>query len=311
MGTSVAKLDQTPVPKRTAQQEEFAAFLYQIRKNPLMIIGMVIVVMWTIISLSAPLLANFGPLEQDVSSRLEAPGFTKTIDVDGVSVTKQHRLGTDELGRDIYSRVVYGGRITIPAGLAVIVFGSIVGTLVGGLSGYVGAIYDDILMRLTELFLAFPTIILALAVTAALGPDLRNAIIALVIVWWPTYARVVRGLVLELKNQEFVEAARAVGATHRYILFRTILPNAIAPAIVLATLDIGNAILTFAGLSFLGLGAEPSSPEWGRMVAIGVDFFDQWWMWLFPGLAIASLVMAFNFIGDGLRDISDPRTRKA
>jgi peptide/nickel transport system permease protein len=311
MANSVARLDEQPLPARSARQEEIAAFLYQVRRNPLMIIGFVVVVLWVLISLTAPLLANFGPLEQDVVSRLKSPGFTKSVVVDDVEMTKQHRLGTDELGRDIYSRVVYGGRITIPAGVAVIVFGSIVGTLIGGLSGYVGSIYDDIIMRLTELFLAFPTIILALAVTAALGPDLQNAIIALVIVWWPTYARVVRGLVLEIKNQEFVEAARSIGAPHSYILFRTILPNAVAPAIVLATLDIGNAILTFAGLSFLGLGAEPSSPEWGRMVAIGVDFFDQWWMWLFPGLAIASLVMAFNFIGDGLRDITDPRTRKA
>jgi peptide/nickel transport system permease protein len=312
MATTIAKLEeQHTEPKRSARQEEISAFFYQVRRNPLMIIGFVIVILWILISTSAPLLANFGPLEQDVVARLQAPGYTKTKVIDDVEITKQHRLGTDELGRDIFSRVIYGGRITIPAGMAVIFFGSIVGTVVGGISGYVGSIYDDILMRLTELFLAFPTIILALAVTAALGPDLRNAIIALVIVWWPTYARVVRGLVLELKNQEFVEAARAVGAPHSYILFRTILPNAIAPAIVLATLDIGNAILTFAGLSFLGLGAEPSSPEWGRMVAIGVDFFDQWWMWLFPGTAIASLVMAFNFIGDGLRDISDPRTRKA
>lgn len=311
MATTIAKLEEQAAPARSARQEELAAFLYQVRRNPLMIVGLVIVSLWVLVSLGAPLLANFGPLEQDVAARLQGPGYTKTVVVNDTEVTRQHRLGTDELGRDIYSRVVYGGRITIPAGLAVIFFGSIVGTLIGGLSGYVGSVYDDILMRLTELFLAFPTIILALAVTAALGPDLRNAILALVIVWWPTYARVVRALVLELKNQEFVEAARSVGAPHAYILFRTILPNAVAPAIVLATLDIGTAILTFAGLSFLGLGAEPSSPEWGRMVAIGVDFFDQWWMWLFPGLAIASLVMAFNFIGDGLRDISDPRTRKA
>ncbi len=310
MSSHIAKLETTEEERSTGQQREFEVFLYQVRRNPLMISGIIVVVLWVIISLIAPLLATFEPLQQDVAARLQRPGYTKTILIDDTETQVRHWLGTDELGRDIYSRVVYGGRITIPAGLAVIIFGSIVGTVIGSLSGYAGAFYDDLLMRGTELFLAFPTIILALAVTAALGPDLQNAIIALVIVWWPTYARVVRGLVLELKNEEFVEAARAVGASHIYILFRTILPNAIAPALVLATLDIGNAILTFAGLSFLGLGAEPSSSEWGRMVAIGVDFFDQWWMWLFPGLAIASLVMAFNFIGDGLRDISDPRTRK-
>jgi peptide/nickel transport system permease protein len=164
-------------------------------------------------------------------------------------------------------------------------------------------------MRLTELFMAFPTIILAMAVSAALGPDIRNAIIALVIVWWPKYARLMRGLVINIKNNEFVDAAYCIGAPGPYILFRTILPNCFSPMIVLTTLDIGDAILTFAGLSFLGLGPDPTSPEWGRMVAIGIDYFDQWWMWLFPGLAIASLVMAFNFIGDGLRDLTDPRLR--
>ncbi|MEM6285156.1 MAG: ABC transporter permease [Chloroflexota bacterium] len=311
MSTAIAQLDTTQAEKqRSGWRSELAGFAYQLRRSPLVVAGIVTVVLWIIISLLAPLLATTEPLTQDVVSRLNAPGFTKTIDVDDTEQTFRHFLGTDELGRDIYTRVIYGGRITIPAGLAVITFGSLVGTLIGALSGYIGGIWDDIIMRFAELFLAFPTIILALAVSAALGPDIRNAILALVIVWWPTYARLVRGLVLELRNQEYVEAARASGANDFYILFSVILPNAIAPAIVLATLDIGNAILTFAGLSFLGLGAEPSSPEWGRMVAIGVDFFSQWWMWLFPGLAIASLVMAFNFIGDGLRDITDPRTRK-
>ncbi len=212
--------------------------------------------------------------------------------------------------RDMFSRVLYGGRITIPAGVMVIVIGSVIGTIVGAVAGYVGGLWDELLMRLTELFMAFPTIILALAITAALGPDMRNAIIALVIVWWPSYARLIRGLVLEVKSKEYVEGARSVGATGPYILFRTVLPNCVSPAIVLATLDIGNAILTFAGLSFLGLGPDPSTPEWGRMVSIGIDFFDQWWMWLYPGMAIAILVMDFNFIGDGLRDLLDPCLRK-
>jgi peptide/nickel transport system permease protein len=146
-------------------------------------------------------------------------------------------------------------------------------------------------------------------VTAALGPDIRNAVIALIIVRWTDYARLTRGLIIEAKTAEYVEAARSLGAKNRYLLFRTLLPNSIAPVVVYGSLDIGNAILLFAGLSFLGLGPEPSSPEWGRMISIGINFFDQWWMWLFPGLAIASLVMAFNFMGDGLRDMLDPRTR--
>jgi peptide/nickel transport system permease protein len=145
-------------------------------------------------------------------------------------------------------------------------------------------------------------------VTAALGADIRNAVLALIIVHWPNYSRLTRGLVLEAKNQGYVEASRSLGASHAHMLGRTLLPNTIAPALVYASLDIGNAILLFAGLSFLGLGPEPASPEWGRMVSLGIDFFDQWWMWLFPGIAIATLVMAFNFIGDGLRDILDPHT---
>lgn len=281
----------------SAWREQFAYVRYQLWRNPLVVVGLFIITAWVLIALLAPVIAPYDPLQQNVQLRLLPPN------------SPGHPWGTDELGRDIFSRVLWGGRITIPAGLAVITIGSTIGALVGALAAYLGGIWDEILMRLTELFMAFPTIILAMAVTAALGPDIRNAVIALVIVWWPTYARLMRGVVLEIKHKEFVEAARGVGANGPYILFRTILPNSIAPAVVLMTLDIGNAILTFAGLSFLGLGPEPSSPEWGRMVAVGINFFDQWWMWLFPGLAIASLVMAFNFIGDGMRDIFDPRLR--
>ncbi len=268
-----------------------------LRENFLVAAGAVVVALWLVIALTAPMLAPFDPLAQNVRERLQAP-------------SEAHAFGTDELGRDMFSRVLYGARITIPAGIIVILVGSTLGIVVGAVAGYLGGRWDEILMRTAELFMAFPTIILAMAITAALGADMRNAIIALVIVWWPTYARVIRGLVIEVKSKEFVEGARCIGAPDTYILFRTVLPNCISTAIVLATLDIGSAILTFAGLSFLGLGPDPSSPEWGRMVSIGIDFFDQWWMWLYPGLAIASLVMAFNFMGDGLRDLFDPRTRK-
>jgi peptide/nickel transport system permease protein len=268
----------------------------QLRRHPEVIVGAIVVVAWVLAALLAPVLAPFHPLEQHVADRLMAPNDT-------------YRLGTDELGRDVLSRVLYGGRITIPAGLAVIVINSIVGWLIGAVAGFVGGVWDEVMMRITELFMAFPTIILAMAVTAALGPDIRNAVLALVIVRWTNYARLTRGLVIEAKTAEYVEAARGLGARNRYLLFRTLLPNSVAPVVVYGSLDIGNAILLFAGLSFLGLGPEPSSPEWGRMISIGIHFFDQWWMWLFPGLAIASLVMAFNFIGDGLRDMLDPRTR--
>lgn len=266
------------------------------RRNPLLLIGIVVVTLWIAAAIIAPALTPYEPLQQNITDRIQPPNAI-------------HFWGTDELGRDIFTRVLYGGRITIPAGILVIVFGSLIGSAVGAVAGFFGGIWDEIIMRLTELFMAFPTIILAMAVSAALGPDIRNAILALVVVWWPGYTRMMRGLVIKAKTNDYVEAVQCVGASPIYILLRTIIPNCLAPMVVMTTLDIGNAILTFAGLSFLGLGPEPASPEWGRMVAIGIDYFDQWWMWLFPGIAIGSLVIAFNFIGDGLRDILDPRLR--
>jgi peptide/nickel transport system permease protein len=261
-----------------------------------MTVGLVVVIVWFTMAALAPVIAPYNPLAQNVNNRLQPP-------------SQSHPFGTDELGRDLYSRVLYGGRITIPAGLMVVIFGGVLGVAVGAVAGYLGGVADEALMRLSELFMAFPTIILAMAVTAALGPDIRNAIIALVVVWWPQYARLVRGQVLKVKNQEFVEAAHCVGASRFRILIRTVLPNTLSPIFVMLAVDIGAAILTFAGLSFLGLGPDPTSPEWGRMVSVGVDYFDQWWTWFFPGMAIALMVIAFNFIGDGIRDLNDPRLR--
>ncbi|MBN1285319.1 MAG: ABC transporter permease [Anaerolineae bacterium] len=266
-------------------------------RNPLMVVGVIVCIFWLLVSFAAQWIAPYDPLKQDVVIRLQPP-------------TAEHSLGTDQLGRDVLARVMYGGRISLPAGLMVIIVSMAIGTVVGAVAGYLGGFWDELLMRSTEVFMAFPSIVLAMAIAAALGPSVMNAVVAMVLVWWPNYARVVRSLVVSVKSNEYVEAARAVGASEAHILWRTILPNCIAPAVVMATLDIGNAILLFAGLSFLGLGAEPSAPEWGRMVADGIDYFDQWWLSTFPGLAIFTVVMAFNFIGDGLRDLADPRTRK-
>jgi peptide/nickel transport system permease protein len=266
--------------------------------NPLMVIGTVVCLSWFLISLTASWIAPYGPLEQNIPNGLQPP-------------SAENLLGTDKLGRDVLTRVMYGGRISMPAGLLVVAIAAVVGTAVGAVAGYVGGLWDELLMRGTEVFMAFPTIILAMAIAAALGPSAINAVIAMVLVWWPNYARIVRSLVVSVKANEYVEAAHAIGASRPYILLRTILPNCLAPAVVMATLDIGNAILLFAGLSFLGLGPEPSAPEWGRLVADGIDYFDQWWLSTFPGLAIFAVVMAFNFIGDGLRDLADPRTRKS
>ena len=270
----------------------------QTRKNPLMVVGMVVCILWFAVSLVPNLVAPYGPLEQNIRDRLQPPNAS-------------HIFGTDQLGRDVLSRVLYGGRISLPAGLLVVVSAAIVGTVMGSVAGYIGGAWDETLMRITEVFMSFPIIILAMAITAALGPSTINAVLAMVVVWWPNYARIVRSLVLSVKANEYVQASRAIGASRTYILFRTILPNCVAPAVVMATLDIGNAILIFASLSFLGLGPEPSAAEWGRMVADGIDYFDQWWLSAFPGIAIFTVILSFNLVGDGLRDLLDPRMRKA
>lgn len=277
-------------PNRVSQAWRF------LRANPVALVGLLLVLAWVLISLFAPLLAPYGPLEQKVVQRLKPPSAA-------------HWFGTDQLGRDVLSRVLYGGRLSLPAGLAVVVLAGAIGTAIGAISGFAGGWLDEIMMRITEVFMAFPTIILAMAIASALGPSLVNAILAMVVVWWPSYARVVRGLVLSVKANDYVQAARALGVPEGRILWRTVLPNCLAPAVVVATIDLGNAVLVFAGLSFLGLGPDPATPEWGRMIADGIEFFDQWWMSAFPGLAIFTVVMAFNFVGDSIRDALDPQLR--
>ncbi|GAB4525089.1 MAG: ABC transporter permease [Anaerolineae bacterium] len=285
------------LPARPSPSAATTAYRF-LRANPLALTGLIIFLIWVIISVTAPKIAPYGPLEQRVVDRLQPP-------------SREHLFGTDQLGRDVLTRVLFGGRLSLPAGVMVVISACLIGTAIGAMAGFIGGWFDELVMRLTEVFMAFPTIILAMAVAAALGPSLINAILAMVVVWWPNYARVVRSLVLTVKSQDYVEAARAIGVPERRILLTTVLPNCLAPAIVLATIDLGNAILVFAGLSFLGLGPEPSSPEWGRMIADGIQYFDQWWMAAFPGLAIFTVVMGFNFIGDGIRDALDPRLRKS
>ncbi len=269
-----------------------------LRANPVALVGLALVIAWVLISLLAPLIAPYGPLEQKIVQRLKPPSAA-------------HWFGTDQLGRDVLTRVLYGGRLSLPAGLSVVLIAGVIGTAIGAISGFAGGWLDELMMRITEVFMAFPTIILAMAIASALGPSLINAILAMVVVWWPSYARVVRGLVLSVKANDYVQAARALGVPEGRILWRTVLPNCLAPAVVVATIDLGNAVLVFAGLSFLGLGPDPATPEWGRMIADGIEFFDQWWMSAFPGLAIFLVVMAFNFVGDSIRDALDPQLRNS
>lgn len=264
--------------------------------SPLTMAGAGIIGAWLVVVVAAPWLAPAPPLAQDIVARLAPP-------------SPAHWLGTDQLGRDVLSRVLYGARLSIPVGLAAVLLALLLGSLLGSLAGLAGGVLDETLMRLTDLMLAFPTVILAMVITAALGAGIRNAVVAIMIAWWPSYARYVRGLVLALREREYVQAARALGAPSWRVLVRHVLPGTVSPLLILSTLDVGRAILTFASLSFLGLGPPPQIPEWGAMVAAGRDYIDQWWISTFPGLAILSFVLAINLVGDGLRDLLDPRVR--
>jgi peptide/nickel transport system permease protein len=262
--------------------------------QPLAIAGLALAGAWILVVIFVPLIAPYDPLAQSAQLFL-AP-------------SPAHVLGTDELGRDLLSRVLWGSRLSLPLAFFLVAMAVAIGGALGGLAGYFGGWVDEIVMRATDLVFAFPTIILAMAVTAALGPSLRNAVLAVVIVFWPAYARVVRGLVMSLGQADYVSVTRLLGASSRRALIVDVLPNVAGPVMVLATLDLGNAILLLAGLSFLGLGAQPPTPEWGSMVNTGTQFFERWWMGTFPGLAILSTVLAFNFLGDSLRDALDPRS---
>jgi peptide/nickel transport system permease protein len=263
-------------------------------RHPLAIAGLVIAGAWIFIAIFAPWLAPHDPLAQSASSF--------------VPPSWGHFFGTDELGRDVFSRVLYGARISIPLALLLVTIALVIGGTLGAIAGYFGGIVDGFVMRSADLVFAFPAIILAMVVTAALGPTVRNAVLALVIVSWPSYARVVRGLVLSVGEAEYVQSARLLGKSARRTLIRDILPNVFGPVLVLATLDLGNAVLLLSGLSFLGLGAQPPQPEWGAGVAEGTQYFQYWWIGTFPGLAIFTVVLAFNFLGDSLRDALDPQS---
>jgi len=266
-------------------------------RRPLAVVGLLIVAGWVLAAVLAPWIAQYGPLQQ--TADIYAPP------------SADHWFGTDQLGRDVFSRVIHGSRITLPLAVMLVALASVVGSLLGGIAGYLSGVVDEVIMRFADLVFAFPAIILAMAVAAALGPSLRNAVLAVVVVAWPIYARVMRSLVLSAREMEYVLASRLTGASSREALFSEILPNVAGPITVLAMLELGNATLWLAGLSFLGLGAQPPHPEWGAMVASGALAFNRWWVGLFPGLAILSAVLAFNFIGDSFRDTLDPRITRA
>lgn len=257
--------------------------------------GLIVALVLILLAVFAPLLATYDPGAQDLAHRLEPP-------------SAKHWLGTDELGRDVYSRLLYGGRITLGMVVAVVILVAPIGLAVGCVAGYAGGIWDRLLMRVTDIFLAFPRLILALAFVAALKPGVSSAVAAIALTAWPPYARLARAETLGLRGADFIAAVRLTGASAGRIVLRHVAPLCLPSLIVRVTLDMSGIILTAAGLGFLGMGAQPPSPEWGAMIATARRFIlDQWWVPTFPGLAIFAASLAFNLLGDGLRDVLDPK----
>jgi len=266
------------------------------QKNIMLWIGLVVCAAWVIIAILAPKLGLQDPILQNIGNRFAPPG-------------NGHLFGTDDLGRDVFSRVMFASRLSITAGVITVIFATAIGALYGAVAGYFGRAFDDVLMRFSEMVQSFPPIILAMVIAAAMGPSVVNSVVAMAIIWWPNYARLTRSIVISFKENDYVTASRLLGASRMRILFKEILPNSVGPLLVMATLDLGNAILMFSGLSFLGLGVQPPTPEWGAMVSDGVRNMNCWWMSAFPGLAIFTVAIGANFVGDGLRDYLDPHLR--
>ena len=267
------------------------------RSNYLFTLGVIICVFWILMAILAPVIAPYDPIVQNLSIMLQPP-------------SGEHIFGTDHFGRDIFSRVIYGGRYSLLAGCLTVIIAGAIGSLYGAIAGYVGGKVDNVMMRFSEMVLSFPSLILAMLINAVMGSSLFNTMFALVIVAWPTYARLMRSVVLSVKENEYIAAAEALGASRLRILIKEIIPNSISSVLIMATTDLGNQILMFSTLSFLGLGSAPPTPEWGMMVSEGVDYFNKFWVAGFPGLAIFTMAIGANFIGDGMRDLLDPKLRK-
>ncbi len=271
--------------------------LYLILKSPLTLFGAILVILLILMAVFAPLIAPYNPNKISLREKLAPPSL-------------KHPFGTDEVGRDLLSRVIYGSRISLQVGIVVVLLSGIPGILIGAFSGYYGGQLDNTIMRIMDIVMAFPPLVLALSIAAALGPSLVNSMMAVAFIMIPKFSRLVRGETLSIKEKPFVLATRAQGGKPIYIIFRHIIPNSLSSVIVLSSLVMGDAILVAASLSFIGLGAQPPTPEWGALVSVGRKYIlDQWWYATFPGLFIFLAVMGFNLFGDGLRDILDPKIR--
>lgn len=269
-------------------------------KNRLTATGLSVVFLLVLVALLAPLVAPFSQdtIETHIEDRFQPP-------------STRHLFGTDELGRDVFSRILCGARISLQVGVIAIGLALGIGVPLGVVAGYAGGMLDELIMRITDVFLSFPPLLLAMAISTLLGPNLTNAMIAIAIAWWPWYTRLLRSEAISVRERDYVQAARAMGASPGKIVFKHVLPNCLTPIIVQSSMDFGSIILTSAALSFLGLGAQPPTPEWGLMVSTGRTFFlTNWWIVTFPGLAIFVAVLSFNLVGDGLREILDPKMRR-
>ena len=289
--------DPSPASRLQARLGQAWLAWLRFRRNPLAMIGFGIVLLLVLMAVFAPVAATHDPIAQNLAERLLPP------------LTRGHLMGTDEFGRDIYSRLVYGARVTLYIVALVAITAPTIGLIIGTISGYAGGWVDVVLMRLTDIFLAFPKLILALALVAVLGPGIENAVLAIALTSWPPYARVARAETLTVRNSDYIAAVRLQGAGPIRIISGHVMPMCLSSVVIRVTLDMAGVILTAAGLGFLGLGAQPPMPEWGLMISSGRKFlFDQWWVATMPGLAIFVVSLGFNLLGDGLRDVLDPRS---
>lgn len=298
-------MNQTEAIKSQSDIEEVAfpsrspikMLINRFKKNKRALIGFWMVVIFLVIAIFAPLIAPYDPLEQNMQIKLESPSFA-------------HPFGTDEFGRDILSRIMYGAQISLMIGVISVLFAVIFGVALGTVAGYFGGLLDSIIMRIMDVLLAFPSFLLAMAIVSVLGPGMINVMIAIGVFSIPTFSRIARSEVISIKNKEYIEAAQAIGAKDRLIIFKHLIPNSISPIIVLSTLRIATSIITAAGLSFLGMGAQPPTPEWGAMLSEGREYLRVApHVSTIPGLAIMFMVLGFNMLGDGLRDALDPKMK--
>lgn len=272
----------------------------RLKRNKMAVLGLIILIVLVLLALFADVIANYDNvvIKQNLAHRLQGPSAA-------------HWLGTDEFGRDIFARLIHGTRVSLQVGIVAVGISIVIGGILGAVAGYYGGKLDNIIMRIMDIFLAVPSILLAIAIVSALGPSIINLMLAISISSVPSYARIVRASVLSIRDQEFIEAAKAIGASNTRIIFRHIIPNSLAPVIVQATLGVASAILSTAGLSFIGLGIQPPAPEWGSMLSGGRQYLRYaWWVTTFPGVAIMITILSLNLLGDGLRDALDPRLKQ-